>query len=235
MLVLGDSLTFHGPHRAEPLTDPRLWPNVVAATLGAHVDVVARLGWTSRDAWWAVTKDPNVWSVLLPRADVLVLAVGGMDQLPASVPTWLRESIPYVRPGALRRGVRTAYRRATPHVIRATGGRLRTVPQPVTDHYLTRVVEGARFFHPGLAVVAMDPPPYDAPAYPSQRHHAAAVGAAQRWATSIGVRLVETGPLVRPHLRAGRNNPDGMHWGWECHAEVGAAVAEAIRADAKPS
>ena len=27
----------------------------------------------------------------------------------------------------------------------------------------------------------------------------------------------------------GRCNPDGMHWGWECHAEVGRAVATAVR------
>ena len=230
IVVLGDSLTFHGPERAEPLTDPRLWPNVCAAALEAQVDVVARLGWTSRDAWWAVTKDPNLWSVLLPRADALVLAVGGMDHLPASLPTWLRESIPYVRPGRLRRQVRRAYRRASPAVIRASGGRLRVLPQQATDHYLTRVVEGVRWFRPGLAVVALSPPPYETPVYPSARHHASARDAAKAWADRTDVTLVDTDPIVRPHLRAGRNNPDGMHWGWECHADIGRAVARALAA-----
>ena len=35
-----------------------------------------------------------------------MLGVGQMDHLPASLPTWLRDGIPYVRPGSLRRQVR---------------------------------------------------------------------------------------------------------------------------------
>ena len=35
--------------------------------------------------------------------------------------------------------------------------------------------------------------------------------------------------LVEPHLAAGRGNPDGMHRGWEAHAAVGHALAEAVR------
>ena len=100
LLVLGDSLTYHGPTGPELVTDPRLWPQQVAASTGRRLDLLARQGWTARDAWWALTKDPVAWSVLLPRADVLVLAVGGMDALPASLPTYLREGIPYVRPAA---------------------------------------------------------------------------------------------------------------------------------------
>ena len=34
VLVFGDSLTFHGPATPVALTDPRLFPNVMAAALG---------------------------------------------------------------------------------------------------------------------------------------------------------------------------------------------------------
>jgi diglucosylglycerate octanoyltransferase len=117
VLVFGDSLTFHGPAGPVPLADPRLFPNVLAAALQrsatwaaadscrVRADVVARLGWTARDAWWALTKDPVVATVLAPRASALVLAVGQMDQLPAAVPTYLRDGIAYLRPGGLRRCV----------------------------------------------------------------------------------------------------------------------------------
>ena len=131
VLVFGDSLTFHGPCGPVPVTDPRLFPNVLAARIrdtaswgppqatDVRADVVARPGWTARDAWWALTKDPVVATVLAPRAAALVLAVGQMDQLPAALPTYLRDGIPYVRPGGLRRAVRAAYRSAGPRVIRA--------------------------------------------------------------------------------------------------------------------
>ena len=111
-MVVADSLSFYGPEGGVLLTDARLYPNVAAAQLEAstgerwHADTVARIGWTARDAWWALTRDPWVYSVGLPRADVVLLAVGGMDALPASIPTYLREGIRYVRPAGLRATVR---------------------------------------------------------------------------------------------------------------------------------
>ena len=108
LFVVADSLAFHGPERIEQPTDDRLYPMVCARELGAEVDLVAREGWTARDAWWALTKDPMAYGVYLPRADYVVIGVGGMDQLPASIPTWLRDSLPYVRPGGLRRRLRRA-------------------------------------------------------------------------------------------------------------------------------
>jgi hypothetical protein len=233
VLLLGDSLTFHGPDHPHPPTDPRLYPQVMADALGDDVtaDVVARLGWTARDAWWAVTKDPRVWGELVPRADALVLAVGGMDHLPAAVPTVLRDSIPYLRPGGLRRRVRDGYRRASPVIIRATDGRIRQLPQAATDHYLSRIVQGVRTFRPGIPVVLLGPSPYDAPSYPSYRHHAPAVAAARTWAAMHDAAFVDLDPLVGPTLRAGLGNPDGMHWSWEAHTAVGAAIAAALGAD----
>ena len=103
LLVLGDSLTFHGPDQAHPPSDPRLWPNIAAD----DADVVAQIGWTARDAWWALTRDPKVWGEYLPQAQALVLAVGGMDALPAAIPTYLRQGLSYIRPGWLRRRARS--------------------------------------------------------------------------------------------------------------------------------
>jgi hypothetical protein len=231
VLVFGDSLTFHGPEGPVPLDDPRLYPNVMAAALGPDVepDVVARLGWTARDAWWAATKDPRVWSYSIPRADALVLGVGQMDHLPAALPTYLREGIAYVRPGALRRTARRAYHAASPHVIRASGGRLRQLPQAATDQYLRRLVEAVRHYRPGIPVVLLGPSPYAAALYPSQRPHAPAVAAARRWAQRQEVGLVDLDPIVQPTLDAGEGNPDGMHWSWTAHRGIGEALAAALR------
>ena len=232
VLVLGDSLAFHGPDQPHRPSDPRLYPNVAAASLGPGVraDVVARLGWTARDAWWAITKDPRAWGVLVPRAEALVLGVGQMDHLPAALPTWLREGIPYVRPGGLRRRVRTAYTAVSPHVIRLTRGGLRQLPQAATDAYLSRIVQAMRHWHPELPIALLGPSPHAAPTYPSHRHHVPAVAAARRWAAAHDVGFVDLDPIVEPSLRAGTGNPDGMHWAWEVHDAIGVALADALRA-----
>ncbi|MGN6611248.1 MAG: diglucosylglycerate octanoyltransferase [Angustibacter sp.] len=232
LLVIGDSLTYHGPSGPELVTDARLWPQRVAAATGRRVDLLARQGWTARDAWWALTKDPVAWSVLLPRADVLVLAVGGMDSLPASVPTYLREGIAFVRPAPLRRVVRRTYRRWHPSVVRLGRGRLRALPQRATDHYLSRVVAGARHYRPGLAVVALTPPPWRSDQYPVRDGHAAAVVAAREWAAREQVRLVDVEPVVERMWRSGGGNPDGLHWDWPTHAAVAEAVTAAVEAPA---
>ena len=238
VLVLGDSLTFHGPSGPVPVRDPRLYPNVVARLVGerlgvpARADVVARLGWTARDAWWAMTKDPVVASVLVPRADAVVLGLGQMDQLPAAVPTYLRDGIPYVRPGSVRRQVRAAYRRYGPVVIRGTGGRVRQLPQAATDTYLDRVLQALRLLTPAgdaLPVVLLGPAPWRSAAYPVVRTHAPAVAAARAWARRAGVPMVDLDPLVGPSLADGTANPDGLHWSWSAHQLVGAAAAAALR------
>lgn len=231
VLVVADSLAFHGPERAELLTEPRLYPNVMARLLDVRVDVVARRGWTARDAWWALTKDPLVYSVFLPRASAVVLAVGGMDYLPAVLPTYLRQGIAYLRPPWLRRVVRAAYRATQPVGARLTGGRWRTLPQRLTDEYLSRCVHGIRTFHPATPVIGVLPPPHDAPFYGRvTAGHAPAVAAARAWGGREGVPMVDLPAIVAPHLRTGSLNPDGMHWSWPVHAQVGAALAEQIAA-----
>lgn len=228
LLVIGDSLTFHGPAQAELLTEPRLWPNVTAA-LGWRPDVVARAGWTSRDGWWALTKDPRVWTTLAdPALAACVIGVGSMDAVPASVPVWAREAIPYVRSGALRRRVRSAYLTAHPHVVRATAGAVRQLPQSATEHYWTRMLVAIRHHRPGLRLLLLGPAPWRSDAYPSHRHYAASVASARRFADANGLAVVDLEPLVAPMHAQRRGNPDGLHWDWATHAQVGQAVAEGL-------
>lgn len=228
VLVIADSLAFHGPQRIESPTDPRLYPQVCAAHLDAEVDLLAREGWTSRDGWWALTKDPVAYGVYLPRADAVVLGLGGMDQLPASIPVWLRTGIPYVRPGGLRRRLRAAYRTLTPAIIRTTKGAIRQVPQQVSDRYLSRTIEAIRAVRPGVPIALLAPTPYDSPYYPSDRHHASAVRAARALGAHLDVPVVDPAPYVLPGLADGTANPDGMHWSWAAHAGVGKALGDAI-------
>jgi len=235
VLVLADSLAFHGPVRGELLTEPRLWPNVLARELPGAVDVVARLGWTARDVWWALTRDPQVYSLLLPRADAVVLAVGGMDYLPALLPTYLREGIPYLRPDWLRRSARRVYQAAQPWGARVHSGRWRTLPQHLTDGYLSRAVAGIRYFHPDTVVLGMVPPPHDARLYGHvTAGHWPAARAAQAWGRREEVPMLDTRPLVAPELAAGRCNADGMHWSWAAHAAVGRGYADLLRPLLKP-
>ncbi|MGI9197513.1 MAG: diglucosylglycerate octanoyltransferase [Candidatus Nanopelagicales bacterium] len=226
LLVIADSLAFHGPERSERPSDPRLYPQVAGRLLGFEVDLVARQGWTARDGWWALTKDPVVWGEYLQRADGLLIGVGGMDQLPTPVPTWLRESIPYIRQGRVRRAARDAVRSSTPPLVRAVGGPFRTLPQAATDRYLTRIVQGVRTMRPGLPIALLGPPPWTGQYYPSTRNHASALAAARAWAAREGVAYVDIEPIVSPRLAA--CNPDGMHWSWEVHSLVGEAVARTL-------
>lgn len=231
LLVLGDSLTFHGPDQAHRPTDPRLWPNIAAGQLDAHVDVAAGVGWTAREAWWALTRDPMVWGEYLPRADALVIAVGGMDALPAAVPTYLRQGISYIRPGWVRRRVRAAYLSSSPHVIKALRGPLRQLPQVATDHYLSRLVEAVRTWYPHLPIVAMSPSPHrPSPSlYPTMRFHTASVEAGRAWALDHDVAYLDIGDAAQRGIDNGWVNADGMHWGWQTHEEIGRMVAAAVR------
>ena len=236
LFVIGDSLAFHGPGAMDAPFHRDLYPQVCAARLAeaagqpVDVDLLARQGWTARDAWWALTKDPQSFGRYIHRADWMVIGIGGMDHLPAAVPTWLRESIPYIRTGPARRRVRSAYQAAAPQVIRWTGGRLRQLPQPMTDRYLSRIVQAVRLYRPGIPIALLGPGEHKSPLYPSDRPHSAAVAAALRWARVNGVAFVDPDPLVRPSLDDDTGNPDGMHWAWSAHAAVGTALADALTA-----
>ena len=236
ILVLTDSLAFHGPGMGELTTEPKLWPNVLAAALSTpqrpcQATIVGRRGWTARDAWFALTRDPHVYSVLLPRAAVVVLAVGGMDYLPTILPAHLREGIRLLRPTPLRTVATGLFRRAQPAGSVLLGGRWRTLPQPLTDHYLSRCVAGIRYFHPHIQVLGVVPPPHDAPSYGRVRAgHQPAVRAALDWGRRAQVELLRLDEWVQPFLGTPGMNVDGLHWGWDCHRAVGEQAAVQLRA-----
>jgi lysophospholipase L1-like esterase len=229
VLLFGDSLSFHGPDGPHPADDPRLWPNVAAAALAGSTELVAGFGWTARDAYWALTGDPRVWS-LLPKADVLVLAVGSMDTLPSPLPTYLRQGLRYLRPDALRRWARRTYLDAQPWLARATRGRPAALPAALTVRYLDQILSSIRALRPTLPAVGVLPPVHRAHSYGFV--HTARDGAAEAirsWGAGAGVPLLDLAALTSEHVLGGHGNPDGMHWGWDAHQIVGNALADTIR------
>ncbi|SFO34669.1 GDSL-like Lipase/Acylhydrolase family protein [Pseudonocardia ammonioxydans] len=233
LLVVGDSLAFHGPDRAYPADEPRIWPNLAADRLGGTAELVARAGWTARHAWSAISGDPRVWAAL-PRVDAVVLGVSGMDSLPSPLPTALRELIPVLRPVPLRRAVRSGYRRAQPvlsrTLARIPGGGPATLPARLTASYLEQCRAGIHALRPGLPVVTLLPSVHRAADYGLAHPHRAATDAAIReWAAGApAVSVLDVAALVGGHVLGGHGNPDGMHWGWEGHRAVGAALAELL-------
>ncbi|OLL73188.1 hypothetical protein Ae168Ps1_1571c [Pseudonocardia sp. Ae168_Ps1] len=233
LLVVADSLAFHGPERPYPADEPRLWPNLAAARLGGRAELVARAGWTARHAWSAVSGDPRVWAVL-PHVDAVVLGVSGMDSLPSPLPTALRELIPALRPAPLRRVVRDGYRRAqpvlAPLLAELPGGGPATLPARLTASYLERCRSAVHALRPGLPVVALLPSVHRAADYGRVHPHRAATETAMRaWAARApGVTLLDTAALVGDHVLGGHGNPDGMHWGWAGHRAVGTALADEL-------
>lgn len=232
LLVLADSLAFHGPERAEPADDPRLWPNIAATALGGRAELVAGIGWTARHAWYALTHDPRVWATM-PRVDALVLGVGGMDTLPSPLPTALREIIPALRPDPVRRLVRTGYLAAQPWLARGLahlpGGGPVALPPHLTVRYLDRCREAVLALRPGIPVLAVLPSVHRAAVYGGvHAGRPAAERATRAWAAAGGVALLDLAALVGEHVRSGAGNPDGIHWGWPGHTAVGAACATAL-------
>jgi hypothetical protein len=228
LLMFGDSLSFQGPDGPRPADDERLWPNRAAAALGGRVELFARSGWTARDAFWALAGDPRVWTQL-SKADVLVLAVGSMDTLPSPLPTYLREGLRYLRPDPLRRWVRERYLAAQPWLARATRGRPVALPPALTVSYLDRILGSIRTLRPDLPAVAVLPPVHRASSYGYvHTGRLPAAAAIRAWGERMGVPQLDLAALVGDHVRAGRGNPDGMHWGWEAHELVGKALAEEV-------
>jgi hypothetical protein len=233
LLVLADSLAFHGPTRAEPANEPRLWPNVAAAVLGGRAELLAGVGWTARHAWRALTHDPRVWSIM-PTVDALVLGVGGMDSLPSPLPTAVRELIPSLRPDRLRHAVRTGYLSAQPVLSRALavlpGGGPVALPPKLTVRYLESCRRAVTTLRPEIPVVALLPSVHRAPTYGGvHAGRPAAERATRAWAAQVGALTLDLPALVGDHVLGGMGNPDGMHFGWDAHRRVGTALAELLR------
>lgn len=227
LLVLADSLAYYGPEGGLPSSDPRIWPNLVAEELGWDVELVARIGWTSRDVWWAMTQDPRVWSAV-PRAGAVVFAVGGMDSLPSPLPTALREQLRYIRPPAVRRIVRAGYQWLQPRL--APLGWPVALPPRLSVEYLESSRGALAYMRPELPVIGTLPSVHRSDAY--GRVHTgrpAAASAIATWAEENDVPLVDLARAVRANIESDDANPDGIHWGWDAHVEVAAAMVRVIR------
>nr|WP_319942871.1 diglucosylglycerate octanoyltransferase [Nocardia aurantia] len=226
LVVIADSLSYYGPKGGLPADHSRIWPNLVAAELDWDVELVGRVGWTCRDAYWALIGDPRVWASV-PRAGAVVFATGGMDSLPSPLPTALREMIRYVRPPGLRRVVRGGYQWLQPRLSKL--GRPVALPARVSVEYLEQCRQALEQLRPELPVVGVLPSVHICDAY--GRVHAGrepAVRAVTEWSAKTGVPLVDLGEAVRDHIFAGEGNPDGIHWGWEGHAAVARAMVKVL-------
>ncbi|WP_068159620.1 diglucosylglycerate octanoyltransferase [Rhodococcus phenolicus] len=227
LLVIGDSLSYYGPEGGLPADHPRIWPNLVAAELGWDVELVARIGWTTRDAWWAMTQDPRVWASI-PRAGAVVLAVGGMDTLPSPLPTALREQLRYVRPASLRRVARNAYGWLQPRL--SPLGWPVALPARVSVEYLETIRDSLAYMRPELPVIGTLPSVHRSDQYASvHKGRPAAARAITAWAAEKSVPLVDLAEAVRENIESDDANPDGIHWGWDAHRKVAAAMVEALR------
>ncbi|MEU7765601.1 diglucosylglycerate octanoyltransferase [Nocardia sp. NPDC049190] len=227
LLVIADSLAYFGPQGGLPADDPRIWPNLVAAELDWDVELVARIGWTCRDAYWALIGDPRVWAAV-PRAGAVVFAVGGMDTLPSPLPTALRELIRYVRPPALRRIVRATYHWLQPKLAKL--GRPVALPPKVSVAYLEQSRTAVTQLRPDLPVVAVLPSVHNCAAY--GRVHSGrerAVKAVRAWSGRTSVPLVDLGEAVRDNIFSGAANPDGIHWGWDGHTAVANSMVKTLQ------
>lgn len=228
LLVIADSLSYFGPKGGLPADHPRIWPSLVAAELGWNVELVARIGWTSRDAYWALIQDPRVWATV-PKAGAVVFAVGGMDSLPSPLPTALREQLRYLRPPALRRRVRTAYQWLQPRL--SPLGWPVALPPRLSVEYLEDSRAALAYMRPELPVIGCLPSVHLSEAY--GKVHAgrpAAVRALETWGEEKGVPLVDLGQAVRSNIFSGSGNPDGIHWGWDGHTAVAEAMVPTVRA-----
>jgi diglucosylglycerate octanoyltransferase len=233
LVVIADSLSFHGPDGPLPLSDDRLYPQVARAQLAAAtghewtVDVIARAGWCMRDVWLALQKDVHLQQQVLIGADAVVMAVGSSDALTVGVPRVATLALSYLRPTRLRRRVRRALDDAHPTLIRLTGERLRWTPSSVYRHCWRKSIEGLRLFTGDAPLCAIVPCPHDGPYYArSLRHLDAAIAETVALAADLAVPLVDLPALITPHLH--RLNVDGLHWPFEAHADVGVAMAETL-------
>lgn len=234
LLVLSDSLAYYGPTGGLPADDPRIWPNLVGQRVGLPTDLFGRVGWTSRDVWWAVTQDPNIWAAL-PSARAVVIAIGGMDSLPSPLPTALREQIRYVRPPRLRQMVRTGYQWWQPRG--AALGWPMALPPKVTVEYLDKVRNALAHLRPELPIVVCLPSTHRSPYYGYVHSGRIPTTAAMtRWAAQSGVATVDLYPITRDYFAdsAAEMNPDGIHWGFACHRAIAGAVGDVVGAVLAP-
>lgn len=233
LVVIGDSLSFHGPVGPLPLSDLRLYPNVVARTLAEHTGatcnpvVYGRAGWGVREAWLALQKDVHLQQAVLVGADAVVFGIGSIDSVPVGVPRGVLAGLPFVRPTPLRRRLRRRIDASHPTLVRLTRQRWRYTPVSVYRHCWRKCIEAVRLFTSGAPVVAVLPSIHRGAYYAGgERHHPSVYRMTRALAAELQVPLVDLPALAEPHLD--NLNPDGLHWPFELHAEVGTALAMAL-------
>ncbi|GAA1481017.1 SGNH/GDSL hydrolase family protein [Gordonia sinesedis] len=227
-MVLSDSLAYYGPTGGLPADDPRIWPARAATELGMNLRLFGRIGWTSRDVWWAITQDPNIWAAL-PDASVVVLAYGGMDTLPSPLPTALREQIRYLRPNRLRQLVRGGYQWIQPRAARL--GWPLALPASLTVEYLDKTRAAIAHLRPDLPIVACLPPTHRSVYYGYVHSGRIPTTAAiARWADDHGLPTLDFYPVIRDAYDDpdGEMNPDGIHWGFDAHARIADLVVGSV-------
>lgn len=233
ILVLGDSLCFHGPDARLRLDDARMFPNVMADRLAeltgrpVEATVVARSGWTTRDLWELVTKDIHTQEDLLPAADVVVLHAVGADALPVGIPTWAKDLIPRVSHAPTRKRLRRLYFDHHARLVRLTGARMRMVPRSVSLDLWPRLVDMVRFYSGGAVVIGCGCPPTVGLLHGRTDPHSPSGTEDLR-----ALAAVKGVPFVDPqrHCDTTAFNPDGVHWDYGSHRRIGEALAEAAAA-----
>ena len=96
------------------------------------------------------------------------------------------------------------------------------------------MVQATRVLYPALPIAVLTPPPHRAALYPSQRFFDDSVRACHAWGRRENVTVIDVTDVCRRGLASGSHNPDGMHFGWDTHAEIGAMVAETLERASVP-
>ncbi|MGB3770517.1 MAG: SGNH/GDSL hydrolase family protein, partial [Rhodococcus sp. (in: high G+C Gram-positive bacteria)] len=136
--------------------------------------------------------------------------------------------IRYIRPPALRRGVRAAYGWLQPRLAHL--GRPVALPPRLSVEYLEQIRGAVTTLRPELPIVATLPSVHRCDAY--GRVHVgrgAAAAATTEWALAHGLPLVDLKDAVEENIMSENANPDGIHWGWDAHVRVADAVLAAVR------
>jgi hypothetical protein len=230
LVVLGDSTSFTDDRGPQLPATPHLYPNVVARAIENALDrevavtVLARAGYTTRDAWAMLTKDRHVQFEVMMGADAVVNGICSFDHAPTGHPAALEALLPYLRPASVRHRARIALRAAHAYGTLVTGSRLARTPLAE----FTRLYDGTllqiRSLARGAAGVVMGPISHRSRYFgPGHPHRAEREELQFAIARRHGFPGVASWPLIEPY--ADRLNPDGVHWPAEVHAAVGEALA----------
>lgn len=227
LLVIGDSLSFYGPKGALPLSHQGIWPVKAAQELGLKPELFAQAGWTTRHAWWELTRDPRVWEAIA-SAQAIVIAVGTMDSMQSPLPTALRENIRHIRPAKLRRWVRKLYVKLQPKL--APYAPFTAMPHHLTVDYLDRIRTAITTVRPDVTMVVTLPAQTFAETYGyAHPGRAGTSKAIATWAAKHKIPTIDLYRFTKHDVEGALGNPDGMHWGFNIHTKVAHAVAATIR------